>query len=151
MILVRNEDELGSLILGEESNKRMCRFCLSESNEIRNPLLDACLCKGSMKYVHFECLQTWLRNKINIDHSSGLVTLQWKFLSCELCKERLPISFKIAGKNYDLLDFSDQEKKQDSPTAGSFLILENFSKEGQAFGLYFIDFSSKNQFTFVRK
>jgi E3 ubiquitin-protein ligase DOA10 len=40
-----------------------CRICLEEG-ELDNPLLLACQCKGSAKYIHFGCLSTWLQKKL---------------------------------------------------------------------------------------
>jgi len=49
----------------------VCRICHGEqSNEA--PLIAPCNCSGSMKYVHQECIQTWLKSS----HS----------LTCELCR-----------------------------------------------------------------
>ncbi|XP_076370807.1 E3 ubiquitin-protein ligase MARCHF6-like isoform X2 [Tachypleus tridentatus] len=42
---------------GEED---ICRMCRSAGN-IESPLYYPCICRGSMKYVHQECLQTWLK------------------------------------------------------------------------------------------
>lgn len=37
----------------------VCRFCLSDDNEQINPLLSPCLCAGTMKFVHRNCLTQW--------------------------------------------------------------------------------------------
>lgn len=34
----------------------LCRICLSEENNIENPLFSPCKCKGTMKYIHLTCL-----------------------------------------------------------------------------------------------
>ncbi|XP_053674546.1 E3 ubiquitin-protein ligase MARCHF3-like [Anopheles nili] len=47
----------------------VCRICQSSSDEVS--MISPCLCKGSMKYVHLECLELWL-------NQSGLTR-------CELC------------------------------------------------------------------
>ena len=39
--------------------ERLCRFCLETKETAKNPLLDACGCKGSMRYVHMKCLHRW--------------------------------------------------------------------------------------------
>ncbi|KAG2178197.1 hypothetical protein INT43_003450 [Umbelopsis isabellina] len=47
---------------------KVCRICLSSNDDIGadryaprnvNPLIQPCLCKGSMAYVHIRCLQRW--------------------------------------------------------------------------------------------
>ncbi|KAH8739756.1 Ssm4 ring finger fused to a forkhead associated (FHA) domain [Cryptosporidium ryanae] len=60
-----------------ESNQNMqtkcCRICLSDDgdgfnglSEPFNPLICPCDCKGSLEYVHLQCLRTWLESRIEI-------------------------------------------------------------------------------------
>jgi len=41
-----------------------CRFCFEES-ENRHNFIVPCLCKGSQKYVHRDCLNLWLQQNTN--------------------------------------------------------------------------------------
>lgn len=41
-----------------------CRFCNEESTSER-PLFFPCKCKGSMKFIHQECLQDWIKHSGN--------------------------------------------------------------------------------------
>lgn len=55
-----------------------CRFCLDEGTldcKI-NPLLQPCLCKGTVAYVHKDCLSTWRITTIRPDQD----------ILCPLCK-----------------------------------------------------------------
>lgn len=55
-----------------------CRFCL-ESGSLTsktNPLLSPCVCRGSVKYVHKECLAKWRVTTLRPDQD----------LICPLCK-----------------------------------------------------------------
>ncbi|XP_053665668.1 E3 ubiquitin-protein ligase MARCHF2-like [Anopheles marshallii] len=54
---------------GSSNDWVVCRICQSSNDEIS--MISPCLCKGSMKYVHLECLELWLNR-------SGLTR-------CELC------------------------------------------------------------------
>uniref|UniRef100_A0A182XQ90 RING-CH-type domain-containing protein n=1 Tax=Anopheles quadriannulatus TaxID=34691 RepID=A0A182XQ90_ANOQN len=54
---------------GSSIDSVVCRICQGSSDEIS--MISPCLCKGSMKYVHLECLELWLNR-------SGLTR-------CELC------------------------------------------------------------------
>ncbi|KAJ1613791.1 Ssm4 ring finger-containing protein [Cryptosporidium canis] len=52
---------------------RCCRICLSDdgegfsdSNEPLNPLICPCDCRGSMQYVHLQCLRTWIESRLEI-------------------------------------------------------------------------------------
>ena len=45
-------------------NRPACRICYGENNNNENPLICPCICKGSMKYIHYLCLRNWLNSKI---------------------------------------------------------------------------------------
>lgn len=38
-----------------------CRFCLDTKQTDKNPFLEPCGCRGSMRYVHKRCLMRWRR------------------------------------------------------------------------------------------
>lgn len=54
------------------TSEPQCRFCL-EGSDVGNRLFFPCKCKGSIRYIHQNCLQAWLS-------ASGRN-------SCEVCKE----------------------------------------------------------------
>lgn len=58
--------------------EHQCRICFSNEEEQGNRLFSPCLCKGSVKYVHQECLNQWRTS------SPGTKT----FYECELCHYR---------------------------------------------------------------
>ncbi len=37
----------------------VCRFCLDDESTKKNPLIEPCLCKGSIQFVHILCLNKW--------------------------------------------------------------------------------------------
>lgn len=51
-------------------------------------VIEPCKCSGSVKYIHEECLKTWLISQGN-DIDEG---------ECELCKTRFLMEFKIENK-----------------------------------------------------
>ncbi|XP_059181074.1 probable E3 ubiquitin-protein ligase MARCHF10 [Centropristis striata] len=63
----------------EEEEEDQCRICHSSDNSISNQLISPCLCSGTVKFVHLDCLRTWIRTKI---HSGSLPQ---KIKRCELC------------------------------------------------------------------
>jgi hypothetical protein len=63
-----------------EWQMQQCRFCLSEDED--SNLLAPCLCKGSFKYVHSDCLIQWYM----VEPTRGL--------NCSVCKEALSIEYK---------------------------------------------------------
>ena len=44
-----------------ESNTPICRVCWEASSDKKNPLVNPCLCKGSMKWIHRDCLTKWIK------------------------------------------------------------------------------------------
>lgn len=63
----------------------ICRICLSEE-EPNNPLISPCGCTGSMKYMHVDCLKTWLEGKKHMRELTVVNSYIWKNLECEVCK-----------------------------------------------------------------
>lgn len=59
-----------------------CRICFeqetAESQDRSNPLICPCMCSGSSKYVHRQCLQQWRETNHRADAS----------YQCEVCKYR---------------------------------------------------------------
>ena len=39
---------------------RCCRICYLEEETDSNPLIQPCLCSGSLKYIHLDCLKKWI-------------------------------------------------------------------------------------------
>ena len=79
-IIEHGPQEIKSLeqpMLTEEDN---CRICLKAENSTENPLLSVCVCKGSVRFVHFICLRKWLNyimsekihyNRYGVNNSHG--------------------------------------------------------------------------------
>ena len=68
-----------------EDGQPFCRICFeSEQNTEIGTLIQPCRCTGSMKWIHNECLKTWIVSKgLNI-----------KLASCELCGTVFNMKFK---------------------------------------------------------
>lgn len=71
-------------------NEIICRICFTEGGEVDNPLITPCSCSGTMKYIHLQCLQQWLKTKLHTKVSGNSVSILWKTLECELCKKAFP-------------------------------------------------------------
>lgn len=105
--------------------EKICRICLggdgdeSEDNE-DNPLFSPCICNGTMKYVHLECMQQWIHNKRHSKETELVKSYNWKFLECELCKHKIHEEFVFKGKKYYLLNY-------DRPKTGNYMVLESFT------------------------
>ena len=85
---------------------KVCRICYGDDTSSDNPLINPCICKGSMKYIHYKCLKNWLNSKIEseMEQSSDNETIIYntKDLSCELCKAKFPDYVKIKNKLYNI-------------------------------------------------
>ena len=112
----------------EKNNKnkkpRACRICYGKETSIENPLICPCTCKGSMKYIHYQCLRNWLNSKIEADLSINSeieeeigITYCCKELSCELCKSKFPDYINHNGKIYNISFYEPKFKE--------FIILES--------------------------
>ena len=110
--LVKNLKKNESIILTKILKKNnVCRICyMEEEEENDNPLLQPCICSGSMKYIHLSCLKHWIstRNYEKIDKNENCSIFLIKSVECELCKTKFPDFIKHKGKLYALLDFSQE-------------------------------------------
>ncbi|KAI8052813.1 hypothetical protein BDF22DRAFT_743488 [Syncephalis plumigaleata] len=62
------------------NNEQQCRICFAgpEESNVLGQLISPCLCKGTMRYVHLECLNAWR----NAGHSRSA------FFECNQCGYR---------------------------------------------------------------
>ena len=105
-------------------NKPICRICYGDDTTEDNPLICPCICKGSMKYIHYECLKNWLNSKIEEDISIDsdnpeveTISYNRKDISCELCKEKLPDYVKHNDRYYNISFYK--------PKFEEFIVLES--------------------------
>ena len=62
----------------EDRSKKICRICLEEND---SEMISPCACFGYSKYVHEECLKTWIKIKFQ----------NFEEAICEVCKEKFSI------------------------------------------------------------
>jgi hypothetical protein len=62
-------------------NEQTCRICL-EPGEFSNPLICPCKCSGSVRYIHLQCLRTWLGKRLNVIKSKFSIIIKWTPLTC---------------------------------------------------------------------
>lgn len=60
-----------------------CKICYEGRSEA-NVLLNPCLCEGSMKYIHLNCLKTWITKQ----HGNPEEAF------CEICKYKYTMKYK---------------------------------------------------------
>ena len=91
------------------SKNKICRICYIEEDEPEeNPLLNPCICAGSMKYIHYQCLRRWIINKCysKIESNNNSCSIyKIKPVECELCKTKFPDIIIKNGKKYNVSEF----------------------------------------------
>ena len=115
-----------------KTKNKICRICLSgETNENKNPLICPCICKGSMKYIHYLCLKNWLNLKVeselgpnnNLETERPTITYSTNDIFCELCKTKLPDYVKHNGKLYNVSFYK--------PKYEQFIVLESVRNDNR--------------------
>ena len=101
---------------------KICRICyMEEEDSEENPLVQPCICSGSMKYIHLKCLKHWINtrsfDKVESNELCSIYII--KPVECELCKTKFPDFIRHNGKLYALLDFNYEYK--------NYLILESLT------------------------
>jgi len=78
---------------------KTCKICFENDEEInkttklKNLMISVCNCKGTLQYIHFECLSKWIESKLDckIEYQTPICfKIILKNYYCELCKAELP-------------------------------------------------------------
>ena len=69
----------------------ICRICYTGNEEADSPLITPCRCAGSLKYVHQDCLEQWIKVS--------------KRKSCELCKYGFIMETKMSPFSERITNF----------------------------------------------
>ena len=107
---IPQKTENSSLSKKKLKKLKICRICYGEDDEPNsNPLLQPCICKGSMKYIHLKCLKKCINTRtcVKINSNKNCSVYNIKRIECELCKTELPDFIKHNGKLYEILDFNN--------------------------------------------
>ena len=75
-IKVQNAETSSTMTLDD-----ICKICHCSSEESGTPLITPCLCAGSIKFVHQECLMKWMRSSTS--------------RTCELCNHKITTEQKL--------------------------------------------------------
>ena len=129
-------------LCGEES--KSCRICLLEgTGQDEDPLIEACMCRGSIQYVHLGCLRYWINGRLAISDSASYTYL-FTQRSCELCKAVYPASIQqLDGRHVPLVPLPE--------TKAPYIVLENMMRTdpaaptgpGAGTGVYVISLAGK--------
>ena len=105
-----------------EGHDVQCKVCWGSEQTKANPLLNSCKCEGSIRFIHYECLKFWLKQKMAVKEEQNQVSYMWKQFECEICKTPYPYVFKSNGNRYRLVDVELPKEK-------NFLWLESLTFE----------------------
>ena len=94
---------------GEKVAEVACKICLMDGFTEENPMITPCTCKGTMRFIHLECLQRWLNSKITTRERGNSRSYSWKALECSLCKTPFPSTVVIKGISFDLVSIPKPE------------------------------------------
>ena len=105
------------------SKNKICRICYMEEDDLdSNPLLNPCICAGSMKYIHYNCLRHWIINKCysKIETNNNNCSIfKIRPVECELCKTKFPDIITKNGNKYNISEFK--------PEYDNYLIFESLT------------------------
>eukprot|EP00916_Digyalum_oweni_P006447 GHVL01011059.1.p1 GENE.GHVL01011059.1~~GHVL01011059.1.p1 ORF type:complete len:518 (+),score=107.68 GHVL01011059.1:182-1735(+) len=110
-----------------------CRICLQDGQvEEDDPLIAPCSCKGSIGWVHLNCLRRWIDGRRSKDQGTTPHSFYYAPLQCELCKKTYPIAIKVDGHKFALLRVPE--------VVAPFIVLENTTVSR---GLHILSMSEK--------
>ena len=127
-----DKDKLINEKLNKKVKNKICRICFNgETNANKNPLICPCICKGSMKYIHYLCLKNWLNlkveselgRKVNIEKEKPTITYNKNEIRCELCKSKFPDYVRHNDKLYNVSFYK--------PKYDQFIVLESVRNDNR--------------------
>lgn len=116
--------EIDCGVVDADNTDIQCKVCWETHSTTSNPLLNSCQCDGSVRFIHYECLKYWLKQKMAKKEEKHLISYSWKQFECEICKKPYPYVFKSNGISYRLIDVDP-----DIPKEQNYLLLESLTFE----------------------
>ncbi|EER17525.1 membrane associated RING finger, putative [Perkinsus marinus ATCC 50983] len=109
-----------------EADGKPCRICLLEaSGSDEDPLVEACACRGSIRYVHLGCLRHWVEGRLSLHSGSeqqgSTHTYLFRQLACELCRTNYPLYVRLHDGHVEQLVPMPE-------TRAPYMVLENMMR-----------------------
>ena len=77
---------------------------LQSHDEENNNLITPCKCMGSTKFIHIDCLKTWINSKASKMREEGIGKVYYTDkIKCEICNSILPKKIIVNRKEHYLL------------------------------------------------
>jgi hypothetical protein len=130
----------------DEPAERTCRICYcQEEDMIVNPLIEPCICSGSVKYIHLSCIKSWINEQLTQDIEPDVKSYCWERIKCELCHTNFKEVVENDGRKFKIFE----KEKIDSET---HMILESIYPDDIKiyFGLLLKNGESKKSFIIGR-
>lgn len=77
-----------------QSFENVCRICLSGSDFPKNPLIRVCKCTGTMQWIHANCAEAFVLNKLKTSQSPIVDSYLVQPISCDLCLTEMQMPVK---------------------------------------------------------
>eukprot|EP00923_Selenidium_pygospionis_P037970 GHVN01066421.1.p1 GENE.GHVN01066421.1~~GHVN01066421.1.p1 ORF type:complete len:760 (-),score=78.87 GHVN01066421.1:2745-5024(-) len=131
-----------SYITQQEAETMQCRICLLEGyGGEKDPLICPCRCKGSIKYIHVDCLRQWINGRLNVQDESQM-TFFYKQLHCELCKAGFPSAVEINQERHQIVHVPRTE--------APFIVLECSGSNSSSRGIHVMSMAEKPELVLGR-
>ena len=107
-------------------------------------MICACKCTGSVKYIHLNCLRTWLGKQLKLTHNKFCITIKWTPLACEMCKTHYKYRIYLDNKKFYTVEIPKPEKP--------YIVLEVIKKSAEYSKIFhFITFGQTSRLSIGRK
>lgn len=80
-----------------------CRVCMVQERSNEDPLLCVCNCRGTLKFIHLNCLQHIINSRSYTDNFRNCTTFNWHDLNCRVCRGRFVIDVRTPWLSKSLL------------------------------------------------
>ena len=88
-------------------------------------MISPCQGKGTMKYIHFHCLQHWLQEKVEFTKDEHILIYIWKEIKCELCRDKIILNHMIENRYQHLID----DRRNKDYSSKSYVTFESVSPD----------------------
>lgn len=96
-----------------------------------------------MGNIHLNCLRKWVEQKVSVRTKKHVTTVEWKSLSCELCKAPYPFAVCFDGTVHEVIKVPCPKKP--------FAVFEKAAEHGKNSGtIHIVRFDKKQRVTIGR-
>lgn len=100
------EEGIHEFVMQEETEKEKlaCRICMCDIEKEDDPLVSPCMCSGTMKFIHMQCLQRWVSTNRTIKNTDCTASYSFKIHNCEVCKQPFKRQIHYGNRTFDLFN-----------------------------------------------